>query len=1856
MSKIDKRIVEMEFRHGQFTSGVDKTVNAMEKLKSSLNVGNIASDVDNISSKFSLMGVVGFTAINKITEAAMGAGAKVVRNVIDPIVQGGQKRALNLEQSRFQLMGLLKDAVKVETVMDDVSYAVDGTAYGLDAAAMAAASLAASNIEAGEQMKNYLRGISGVAAMTGSSYEDISNVFTKVAGQGRVMGDDLRRMEARGMNAAAAVAKHFSMTEAEVRDATSKGKISADMFAEAMNEAFGPHASKANETYAGSLSNVKAALARLGQQYYLGIDRQNPNGYFERQRMLFVELIPLINKFGQILSPIMDSFNKIKYDNREALVNSIRNFTENYDPSKMIEASENIGKVMRNLYEGVKSVTDPIKRAFSEVFGGAGSAIENGILSFSESLANLTSKMKLSSGAAEVLESVFVGLFGVIKSVFRGIGIAWDFVSSIFSSFGEGIKSIKDSTSGMDTSKWSQGVRDMVSALRELGSGFMENIGPLLVTIGEGIGSVMSTIAKWINENISFRDVMAGLVGGGIFQAAKSFTGMVDSLKEGVNKFFEMFSTGTRGPSQFSQVLDSLTISLSSFTRGINIIALSAVAIAITLLASAVSKLAEIDIQKLIPAIATLGTLFAIFATGMRRISEVIASMKSMRFGGLMVISVVMLSLATSINILTKAVVRMAELDLGGLARGLGGLFGTMKILMMAMENKAFSSGISLPNAVLMLAFAVTLASLARTMRIFAEMSWDGIKKGLSSMLGVVGILVVLSKNMGKTTGSWGSAVLMLSFALSLKSIAKTLETLGGMDWASIFRGLGSISGIMIIMVLVSKSMSKIDKGSIASSGSILLLSLSLLNIGKAMQQLSSLSWQDIAKALTAIASTMTIMTIVSRTLAKGGAGAFKSIGSAAAILILSFSLLNIGKALKMVADISWGAILLGMLALNATLVVMGGVLLILGASAKIALGALVAAGAILLASFALKNIGSALKIVSDIPWQAMLAGMLAISATLVVLGGVLMIMGASAKIAFGALVGATALLLASKSLMNIAEALQVLGSMSWGEIGRGITAMLGVLAALSVGLLAAIVALPGAIALNMIAKPLGDLADSVNKWKDVTVPSNLNSQLSDLAKGVRAFSFAQLGGWGLSSSAKPLGDLADSVKKWKSVSVPNGITRDLEKLADGVKKFSLAQLGGWGLSSSSKPLGDLADSVSKWENVKVPSSITSDLESLASGVKSFSFAQLGGWGISTAAKPLSDLADGVKKFSNLNIDPSIASDMETVAEGVKSFTWAFMGGWSISSVTGPMNDLAESMQVWENVTVPSTIEDDLKRLANGVDAFQWSFFTGGQIDSIAGPFGVLADSTRKWSSVSISPSIGDDLQSLAEGLNAFRWSFFTGGQIDSIAGPFGVLADSTAKWANITVPSDIGESLQSLADGVHAFKWEFFTGGNIDSIAGPFGELATATQKWSDVYVRPGIGEELKELSDGLDHFGGFMKNTGSKLGDVVDPLNELADAVSAWENVRVPPGLGTSLGNLSNALDDFVSKVSDSALNKRVEPTREMADAVRSWSGVTVSSSIQSGLTGLAAGLTALGEVKVDSTISDMISSIASSLDSLSASLQPSLAEVSSWGTTFSQTFETTSSEAVAAVGEMNRGITSSLRALVLSVGVQMVALTRNMVSSVTAMRPAMYSGGYSAGNAISQGLRAGILSGGAGAISAAITIANQALRAAKSALAIKSPSRAFAEVGEFAGEGLAIGMLDSGRRVEQSAEKMAKSALTGTLRVVDELQTLLDEGLIEDPIITPILDLDPLKREAFGISGAFNNATSAMLASSAMTGYDNNREIELLNDVLAEEGSRNDITFNQYNNSPKALNSTDIYRQTRNQLAIVKKGLPL
>ena len=178
---------------------------------------------------------------------------------------------------------------------------------------------------------------------------------------------------------------------------------------------------------------------------------------------------------------------------------------------------------------------------------------------------------------------------------------------------------------------------------------------------------------------------------------------------------------------------------------------------------------------------------------------------------------------------------------------------------------------------------------------------------------------------------------------------------------------------------------------------------------------------------------------------------------------------------------------------------------------------------------------------------------------------------------------------------------------------------------------------------------------------------------------------------------------------------------------------------------------------------------------------------------------------------------------------------------------------------------------------------------------------------------------------------------------------------------------------------------------------------------------------------------------------------------------------------------------------------------------------------------------------------------------------------------------------------------------------------------------------------GMIKGIISEAQHVAGVAASVASAALQAAKAAVNSHSPSKAFEELGRFMDEGLAIGLREYSGMAEDAAGEMASGTLSPVQQAIDQLSGMLDGSIDINPTITPTLDLSEVNARSAALSSMFSNRQIAVQTRS------DEQQAEMmtqLGNVLAEQNSEpRSITFNQTNNSPKALSRTEIYRQTRN-----------
>jgi hypothetical protein len=194
------------------------------------------------------------------------------------------------------------------------------------------------------------------------------------------------------------------------------------------------------------------------------------------------------------------------------------------------------------------------------------------------------------------------------------------------------------------------------------------------------------------------------------------------------------------------------------------------------------------------------------------------------------------------------------------------------------------------------------------------------------------------------------------------------------------------------------------------------------------------------------------------------------------------------------------------------------------------------------------------------------------------------------------------------------------------------------------------------------------------------------------------------------------------------------------------------------------------------------------------------------------------------------------------------------------------------------------------------------------------------------------------------------------------------------------------------------------------------------------------------------------------------------------------------------------------------------------------------------------------------------------------------------------------------------------------------------------------YQAGVDAAQGLVDGLKAKQTQLADAMDNLADMMVRSLKRKLGIRSPAKAFAEIAKQSVQGLSRGFQDNAQMAADSATKVGTDTLSA-------IASAMADSIDVDPVITPVLDLTKVQREAGKLSD-ITNVTPITAAASFGQATAISAEKTSVETAIADQAAQGGTTFNyeQNNYSPEALSDVEIYRQTKNQLSQVKSALGL
>ena len=1787
MSKtIDQKVVEMQFDNAQFEKNVSTSMSTLEKLKQSLNFDGasksfenieraannvsfekIASGVEALENRFSTMGIAGMRVIGNMTDAMIGFVKKGINFVTDSVIQGGKKRAMNLENAHFQLQGLLKDEAAVQAIMKNVNDSVDGTAYSLDAAAKVASQYAATGMRAGDKMFSALRAVAGVAAMTNSEYEETGEIFTTVAGNGRLMGEQLNQLASRGLNAAATLATYLNKSESEVREMVSKGKISFETFAAAMDDAFGEHAKKANETFTGALSNVKAALARIGALFISPLIEQN--GAFVK---LFNTLRVKINDIKSAMIPIADSVTKTVMN----MANKLSDFIAKIDAKMLIES-------LKNSFEGLMSIIKPIKEAFREIFPPITAQQLNKII---ERIRDLTAKFKLNDKQSAKLKSTFKGLFSVIKlgvsvvtkivsAVATLVGKLFGFSGSILDitgSLGDFISRIATSISksnlfGKSVDKITGFLGKAIDKTKELTEAItnkikLPNYFDKFVNVIKKIGEVISKVAKKVSSAASGigkaiwdiflnggLDNLVGLVNGGIFT---SFLLDLKEFTEGLKKFNKETKKEAKKSGGIKDsiidVLNSVKESLEEWQKNIKAGTILKIAIAVAVLAAALLIISKVPVEKLGTSLGAVTALFGETLGALALFEKINGD-----YNGAFEAVAIIVAMSVSLLILASAVKKLSDLGLEGLAEGVIGVSALMYAVvgaakLMSKGGKDISKG-----AYQLVIMAVALKIMASVCKDLSKLSLEDLGKGVSSvaviLLEFAGFAALMQ--LIDTDELMRSSFSLILIGVAMEIFADACAKFGNMEWVDLGKAGAAIAGIL----LIASGFGKLSQ----YSGDIKNSSIALILIGVAMEifadvctKFGQLEWEQLAKAGAAIAGILMLVNDFNSISEESGDDIIKS---AISLAIIGVALEILQDALGKMGNISWEEY-------GKQMAVLGGSLAILSIAIRAMKDSIEGAAALIITSVALTILAGALAILGAMSWGSIIKGLVAIAGTLAILGVAGYLLEPLVPVIV-ALTGAVALF--------------GLGCLAAGAgvviLSAGLTALSGALVAAATGIISALTIIVVGI-LKIIPSIIEVLTDTI-----VVICEVITRSASAIGKALKTLILAlvdaivecvpaiALGALKLilgvlESLAKYTPQIIDLLFKFL-IGVLEGVAKNLPQLIQAAVDVFMAFFSG--VVEALKKI-DKETLIKGIAAVGILAALMTALAATALlapaamiGVfamgaivteLAFVLATLGGlaqipgleWFISQGGNLLQKIGTAIGQFIGGligGISKGIASSLPEIATDLSKFmvnlTPFIIGAKMIDA------SVLENVGTLAKVILLLTAAD----IVNGIA----SFISGGS--SLAGfaeqlvPFG---EGMKKYAAA-VSGINASDIQASA---NAAKYISDVANAIPKSGGLAQLIFGGNDLGDFATKLTDFGSALKGYGEAV--------TGLNVEGIANSvivakgLSDVANALPETGVMQTLFG-SKNISSFGDKIAKFGESMKKYSESVSGI-NPTSITASATAFKSLVSLAKeSEGVDFGNLKS-LGKNLKSISKSAVDKFISAFSDSSSKVSS-AGSKMTDSFIKGVESKESLLVGVGKNMASKFASGISQNTKAIKDSFSAVLKAAISLIKSY-----------------------------------------------------------YSQFREAGKYAVDGFADGISANTYKARAKAKAMADAASEAAAKALDERSPSKVFYGIGDYAGVAFVNALKDHTTKAYKASFEMASKAKSGLSDAVAKISDVVNSDIDAQPTIRPVLDLSDVRAGASSISGMFgaNPSIGVMSNVRAITSMMNGNQNGGNDDVIS------------------------------------------
>lgn len=938
-TSIDYRIVEAQFRNSNFEKNIAQSTESLERFKRSLDVDQqakslekldnaadlagmkgLAQQVDKVADKFSAMGVVAFTALQRITNAAIDTGVSLVKSLsIDQITAGWNKYEQKTSNVQTLVNATGKSVEDINGYLEKLMMFSDETSYDFTTMAQSLGQMVTSggNID---RLIPMIEGIANATSFAGKGAAEFSRSIYNLNqsyGQGYLTLMDWRSVELSGVASQQLKETFIDVGKAlgtlDKNGRTAKGTLVdignfsttlADKWAsrEVMEQAFGRFAQVTEAAY----KLVQAGMADTYSEAYAMLD-----GAFEQVYYRAALAAQEAKTFGEAINSVKDAvssgwmttFDYIfgGYDKAKEIWTNLANdlwdvfAAPAQERNSILKEWVELGgqtalwEGLTNIFKSLLSVIEAVREGFSEIFPAkTGQQLADLTFRFRD----FSEKLIASEDTLAKVKEVASGLASIVKLIITPIKLILGLVGKIITQAApltSYLLSFSATIGGLLT--------NLVKMVDE--SRVIEGIFSTLKSAVEAVGGAFMFLGGMLSTSIS---AFTGINVLDINNVTTSL-GEIPPIGEQIAKVFD--TIGESGKNAFGKASQWVTQLKSWATSAATAIGTFAKSVAATLKPIGDRIKSIFEGVTLTDAIGTT-LLFGLYEQ-IKKMAKALAAMKTNWAGVTKALTnvlntagdtlkafqnkvnaEVLKSIAISVGILAASLFLISRVKPENMGKSLAAvalLFGELTAILGIMSGKKMTAGkaelLTLAGALIGMSVAISiLAGALAKLTGAAKDTWVFAK----ATLAIIAILVALEKVGVALSTKVGEkqvmklALVFLSLATAVRILASAFEAFKGIGWtefamgiASLMVGIGAITGSIAVMKVVPGQLTSVASSLIAFGLAMSALILPIKILGEMDPKFLEQGLIATAELLGGVVASITLLSIATKGFAVSG-------------------------------------------------------------------------------------------------------------------------------------------------------------------------------------------------------------------------------------------------------------------------------------------------------------------------------------------------------------------------------------------------------------------------------------------------------------------------------------------------------------------------------------------------------------------------------------------------------------------------------------------------------------------------------------------------------------------------------------------------------------------------------------------------------------------------------------------------------------------------------------------------------------------------------------------------------------------------------------------------------------------------